>query len=243
MPVGGGKRWARDAWILSGSCVVPTAAAAAVYAASMLFTLGTPVTDFLVHAQLLVLGLQMLGVASTESRRPFLASIRRAGAGWIAISYIVVGGYLLSLLCHLASIGDGHVASQALRDPWIRAAIVVIESSVGWLIIPFLYFLLPLVLLAGADIGRAWTLSWRAVKLNLRPLGIVAVVSFVAEQSVLIAAVCAWPPILLVIALAIQPFVAAFMFAAYRDVFLNLPPVTHTRTAHYDHALAMEGAP
>jgi len=221
---------------------MPTAASAAVYAASMFLAIGTPVTDFLVHAQLLVLGLQMLAVASTESRRPLLDSIRGAGAGWLAISCIVVGGYLLSSLCHLAAIGDVHAAGQALRDPWIRAAIVVIESSVGWLIVPFLYFLLPLVLLAGADIGRAWALSWKAVNLNLRPLCMVAAVSFVTEQAVLIAAVCSWPPILLVVALAIQPFVAAFMFAAYRDVFLNLPPATYAKRAHY-HVLATEGAP
>ncbi|MEY2161371.1 hypothetical protein [Rhodanobacter sp. FW106-PBR-LB-2-11] len=221
---------------------MPTAASAVVYAASMLVSLATPLADFLIHAQLLVLGLQMHAVASTEGRRPLLDSIRGTGAGWLAISYIVVGGYLLSLLCHLAGVGDGYAAGQALRDPWIRAAIVVIESSVGWLIIPFLYFLLPLVLLAGADIGRAWALSSKAVNLNLRPLCMVAAVSFVAEQAVLITAVCSWPPILLVIALAIQPFVAAFMFAAYRDVFLNLPPAAHARRAHHQ-VLATEGAP
>lgn len=244
VPVGGCKRWARDAWLLSGRCALPTAAAAAAYCAAVLASYSTPFEDFLLHAQLLVLGVQMITVASKESGENLLTSIRRAGAGWLSVCTILIGAYVLSLVLRFAGVGDSHpTTGPALHDVWVRAAVIVTEESVGWLLIPVLCFLLPLLLLADAEIDRAWMLSWRAVKLNLRPLGLVAAVSFVTEQAVLIVAVCTWPPILLVIALAIQPLVAGFMFAAYRDVFLNLPPVTHTGMAHYHHALATEGAP
>jgi len=202
-------------------------------------TVGSPESDLASCVGLLCQGLQVSFVHAAEQRRQYLTTIRQARSGWLSL--IILAACCFLGVWGLRAIGWSASSYPEIHDLWIRASLMSIDQSCGWLLAPPIVLFVPLLMTGVPSAESASQLARKGTLVNLRPMGIAMVGSLVFSAIVRLVAMATWPPILLVVALALQPLLAGYMYAAYRHVFLGLPPIEERRTAT-SHSLATEGS-
>ncbi|MBQ4855643.1 hypothetical protein IMW82_13275 [Rhodanobacter sp. B2A1Ga4] len=232
-------RWCREAALLSGRCLAPCILVAMTFGLLVLMTVGSPVSDLASCIGLLCQALQVAFIHATEHRRGYLATILQARSGWLSL--ITLAACCFLGVWGLRAVGWSASSYPEIHGLWIRASLMVIDQACGWLLAPPILLFVPLLVTGLPSADSASQLARKGTLVNLKPLAIPMVGSLVFSAIVRLVAMATWPPILLVVALALQPLLAGYMYAAYRHVFLGLPPIEERRAAS-SHSLATEGS-